>query len=62
MGSNQDGFYGHNVTVDLSEGKSFGEAILEHVNTPLLPPWSEDRELHFSVQIFLGDPSLTLFP
>ena len=62
MGSNQDGFYGHNVASDLSEGKSFGEAILEHVNTPLISPWSEDRELHYSVQIFLGDPSLTLFP
>ncbi len=62
MGSNQDGSYGHNVALDLSEGKSFGEAILEHVNTPLIHPWSEDRELHFSVQIFLGDPSLTLFP
>jgi hypothetical protein len=62
MGNNTDGFFGHNVASDLSEGKSFGEAILEHVNTPLIPPWSEDRELHFSVQVFLGDPSLTLFP
>lgn len=62
MGSNQDGFYGHNIASDLSEGKSFGKAILEHVNTPLISPWSEDPELHFSVQIFLGDPALTLFP
>lgn len=62
MGNNTDGFFGHNVASDLSEGKSIGEAILEHVNTPLIPPWSEDRELHFSVQILLGDPSLTLFP
>ncbi len=62
MGSNQDGFYGQNVAQDLSEGKSFGEAILEHVNTPLVSPYSKDRELHYSVQIFLGDPALTLFP
>jgi len=62
MGTNQDGFYGQNVAGDLSEGKSFGEAILEHVNTPLIPPYLEYRELHYSVQIFLGDPSLTFFP
>ncbi len=62
MGTNVEGFYGHNVARDLSEGKSFGQAILEHVNTPLVYPWSSSRELHFSLQVFLGDPSLTLYP
>ncbi len=62
MGTNVEGFYGHNVASDLSEGKSFGQAILEHVNTPLAYPWSGSRELHFSLQVFLGDPSLTLNP
>lgn len=62
MGKNTDGFYGHNVASDLAEGKSFGEAILEHVNTPLVHPYADSRELHYSLQIFLGDPSLTLFP
>ncbi|MBN1267764.1 MAG: hypothetical protein JXA25_19895 [Anaerolineales bacterium] len=62
MGSNADGSYCHNIAADLSEGKSFGDAILEHVNTPLVHPYSEERESHFAVQVFLGDPSLTLFP
>lgn len=62
MGTNQDGYYGHNVASDLTGGKSFGQAILEHVNTPLAYPWSDSREMHFSLQVFLGDPSLTLYP
>jgi hypothetical protein len=44
----------------MVEGKSFGQAMLEHVNVPLLSPWSGDRESHYAVQVILGDPTLTL--
>ncbi len=60
MGNNQNGFFGHNVAVALSNGESVGEAILDHVNVPLLPPWSDSREFHFGTAILLGDPTLRL--
>ena len=59
LGTNQDGFFGHNIATALDSGKNFGEAILSHVNVPLQYPWSEDRELHYATPVFLGDPSLT---
>ncbi len=60
MGTNENGFYGHNIATALSAGESYGDAFLGHVNVPLLWPWSEDRELHFALQVILGDPTLTL--
>lgn len=60
MGTNQEGFFGHNVAVRMDEGKSFGRAILGHVNVPLIEPWASDRELHFATSIILGDPTLKL--
>ena len=62
MGSNQNGFYGHNVAVALSRGGSLGEALLEHVNVPLIWPWSESREFHLATSVILGDASLKLRP
>lgn len=58
MGTNAQGFYGHNVAYALSQGEPFGQAILRHVNSPLIAPWSENRESHYAVQLFLGDPTL----
>ena len=60
MGNNWNGFYGHNIVTALSRGASFGEAMLSHVNTALVFPWSRDREFHFGTPVTLGDP--TLFP
>ena len=60
IGSNENGFYGHNIATSLTAGESFGDAVLSHVKVPLLWPWSDDRELHFALQIILGDPTLGL--
>jgi hypothetical protein len=60
MGTNEDGFYGHNIATALSAGESFGRAMVGHVNVPLIYPWSESREEHFAEQVILGDPTLTI--
>jgi len=60
MGTNQNGFFGHNIASALSGGASFGEAILGHVNVPLIQPWADSREFHFGTSIILGDPTLGL--
>jgi hypothetical protein len=60
LGTNAEGFYGHNVAVRLVAGKNLGQAILGHVNIPLIAPWSESREFHFSMLILIGDPTLRL--
>jgi hypothetical protein len=60
MGTNQNGFYGHNIAQGMSEGFSIGEAILSHVNVPLIEPWAGSRELHYATFIMLGDPTLKL--
>jgi hypothetical protein len=62
MGTNENGFFGHNIATVLSRGESFGRAILSHVNVPLRHPWSENREEHFAEQVILGDPTLGLQP
>jgi hypothetical protein len=60
MGNNQNGFFGRNVATSLSQGRTFGQALLDHVNVPLIYPWSLDREFHFGTAIILGDPTLRL--
>jgi hypothetical protein len=60
MGSNQEGFYGHNIAVRLDQGMSFGDAVLGHVNVPLVDPWARNREMHLATSIILGDPTLKL--
>jgi hypothetical protein len=62
MGTNSEGFFGHNIASALSHGHNFGQAILRHVNVPLIYPWSESRELHFGTPVFLGDLTLKLSP
>jgi fibronectin type 3 domain-containing protein len=59
MGNNANGFFGHNIATALSEGKTFGQAILSHVNVPLVWPWSESREFHYATSVVLGDSTLT---
>ena len=58
MGNNGNGFFGHNIATALMSGASFGDAILGHVNVPLIAPWSGDREYHFASVVILGDPTL----
>jgi len=58
MGTNLNGFYGHNIATAISGGASFGDAVLSHVNVPLISSRSSHREFYYSTPIFLGDPSL----
>jgi hypothetical protein len=62
MGTNANGFFGHNLATGIASGLSLGEALLGHVNVPLRYPWSQDRELHFGTAVLLGDPTLVLRP
>lgn len=38
MGNNTNGFFGKNIATRMSQGGSFGEALLYHMNTPLIAP------------------------
>lgn len=60
MGTNENGFFGHNIATALSNGESFGQAIRYHVNVPLISPWANSREFQFATTIVLGDPTLKL--
>jgi hypothetical protein len=60
MGTNKNGFFGHNIAAAMSEGKSFGQAMVDHVNEPLREPWATSREFHFATSVVLGDPTLRL--
>jgi hypothetical protein len=58
MGTNSDGFFGHNIATALAAKEAYGDAILGHVNVPLIAPWSGSREFHFGTVVILGDPTL----
>lgn len=58
MGTNSNGFFGHNIATALAAGEAFGDAILGHVNVPLIAPWSTSREFNFGTTVVLGDPTL----
>jgi hypothetical protein len=60
MGNNLNGFFGHNVATALAAGEAFGDALLSHVNVPLIYPWSNDREFEFATAVIFGDPTLRL--
>jgi hypothetical protein len=62
LGTNREGYYGHNVAVRLAAGKNLGQSILGHMNVALIPPWEVNREFHFSMLILIGDPTLRLRP
>lgn len=58
MGNNSNGFFGHNIATALAAKEAFGDAIIGHINVPLIAPWSDSREFHFSTVVVLGDPTL----
>jgi hypothetical protein len=60
MGNNKNGSVGHNVATSIAAGRSVGEALLGHVNVPLIAPWSGMREFHFGTVVMLGDPTIRL--
>lgn len=60
LGTNEQGFYGHNIATSLTQRSDYGDAILNHVNVPLIYPWSIHREPHFTNIVILGDPTLKL--
>jgi len=58
MGTNSNGFFGHNIATALAAKEAYGDAILSHINVPLIAPWSNNREFHFGSVVILGDPTL----
>lgn len=62
MGTNAKGFFGANVAASLAKGGRVGDAIREHVNSPLIGAWLQDREFLVGPNVVLGDPSLKLRP
>ena len=60
MGTNSEGFCGHNVATYMSQGHAFGDAVRHHINVPLIFPWSDSREFEIATSIVLGDPTLRL--
>jgi hypothetical protein len=62
MGNNRNGFFGHNIATAMTGGDSFGDALVGHVNVPLISPWDASREFHFATSIIVGDPTLRLRP
>jgi hypothetical protein len=62
LGTNKNGFYGHNIAAAIAAGKTVGDGLLAHVNVPLVSPWSDAREFLLAVPILLGDPTIRLRP
>lgn len=60
LGTNSEGYSGHNIATAMTAGAGIGDAVKGHVNVPLIAPWSESREFHFATVVLLGDPTLTL--
>lgn len=60
MGTNSNGSFSHNIATSLANGNNMGQAILDHVNVPLIKPWSSSREFQLAPNIVLGDPTLKL--
>lgn len=60
LGKNTDGFYVSNILRELFNDKNLGQAFIEHLNTPLIYPWSDSKELHHGILILIGDGTLKL--
>jgi hypothetical protein len=60
MGNNIKGFFGANIASAMSGHMSIGDAILSHINVPLVSPYSDNREFLFATTVILGDPTLKL--
>ncbi len=62
FGTNENGPHQTNIATSLSQGASLGEAILAHVNTPLVSHHTMNPELTIGPKIFYGDLTLRLWP
>lgn len=60
LGTNINGPYPRNISTALSRGLSIGEAILLHVNTPLVQHEIPFQEKIFGSKIFYGDLTLKI--
>jgi hypothetical protein len=60
LGINKNGYYPTNLATGMSQGLSIGEAILNHVNTPLTPRDAPAQKIIFGPKIFFGDLTLKL--
>jgi hypothetical protein len=60
IGTNSEGFFGHNVASRMAIGYALGDALIGHVNVPLIWPWSLGREFHLATVLLLGDPTISL--
>jgi hypothetical protein len=60
LGTNLDGPHHYNIASSLNEGASLGEAILNHVNTPLISHHARNPELVVAPKIYFGDLTLKL--
>jgi hypothetical protein len=60
FGTNETGSYPTNLASALNQGLSIGEAILNHVNTPLVSHDARNPDLAFAPKIFYGDLTLKL--
>ncbi|MBT3813978.1 hypothetical protein HOE37_04730 [Candidatus Woesearchaeota archaeon] len=58
MGTSIKGFYIDTILKGLTQGQSFGEAIITHINAPLKYPWSENEFTHHGIIVLMGDPTL----
>jgi hypothetical protein len=58
--TNEEGSPSSNISAGLMSGMSIGEALLNHINIPLIEPWSDDPENCFALKILFGDPTLML--
>ena len=62
LGENEHGPDATNLASDLVEGKSIGQAILNHVNVPFTGNSKMYPDLILSTKVFLGDLTLTIQP
>jgi hypothetical protein len=58
LGTNREGFYGHNIARRIASGQNLGQAVLGHMNVPLISPWDKTVEFHHALLILIGDPTL----
>ena len=60
LGTTEKGPPSSTIPSNLMAGMSIGEAILDHINTPLIEPWTDDFDNKYALKIFFGDPTLKL--
>jgi len=60
LGGTGKGYFPLVIGTAFTNGKSIGEAILEHLGTPMVPPYTQQREYFVAQHILLGDGTLRL--